>query len=467
MKNDYKFLETRAAKQNHRRSRPARHHLAIAAVAAVVGGLLIGLTPDNADAMRGQSVNNISSYNPANSVSYEIPLPTIKPAPAHPSEAISGNKTVNPAATSLKGKWHHVTVASGDSLALIFDELGLPAADVLKVMASGKQARTLRSLHPGQKMRLLVDAGQLQKLVLDIDRLQQLTITRRQDSFQASLLKREYERRITHTTAIIKHSLFGAGHKAGLSDNKTMDLAGIFGWDIDFALDIRAGDRFTIVYEKLYLKGKYVGEGRILAAEFTNQGKTFRSIRYTDPTGYSDFYTPDGHSMRKAFLRTPVAFSRISSRFSRGRRHPILNRIRAHKGVDYAARRGTPVKATGNGKIIFRGRKGGYGKVVIIRHGHRRTTLYGHLNNFNRKARLGSRVRQGQVIGYVGMTGLATGPHLHYEFRVDGVHRNPLTVKLPQAAPLPRKYRADFRRKTAPLLSQLELLRRNLVANNR
>ena len=235
-----------------------------------------------------------------------------------------------------------------------------------------------------------------------------------------------------------------------------MELAGIFGWDVDFALDIREGDQFAVLYEQLYLDGERIGTGNILAAEFTNQGKIHRAVRYTDPQGHTDYYAPDGHSMRKTFLRTPVAFSRISSRFNLARKHPILNRIRAHKGVDYAASRGTPITATGNGKIDWLGKKGGYGNTIVIQHGSKYSTLYAHLNSYGRGLKKGSRVRQGQIIGYVGSSGLASGPHLHYEFRVDGVHRNPLTVKLPNAAPLPAKYRDQFKLASSNLLAQLE-----------
>ena len=219
-----------------------------------------------------------------------------------------------------------------------------------------------------------------------------------------------------------------------------------------------------MLYEELYLDGERIGTGDILAAEFTNKGKIYQAVRYTDQQGHTDYYSPDGHSMRKTFLRSPVAFSRISSRFSTGRKHPILNRIRAHKGVDYAAARGTPVKATGNGKIILRGKKGGYGKTVVIKHGSNYSTLYAHLNSYARGLRNGSRVQQGKIIGYVGSTGLATGPHLHYEFLVNGVHRNPLTVKLPDAAPLPKKYRQDFKLATENLLAQLELAKTRTIA---
>jgi murein DD-endopeptidase MepM/ murein hydrolase activator NlpD len=246
----------------------------------------------------------------------------------------------------------------------------------------------------------------------------------------------------------------------------TMELAGIFGWDIDFALDIRKGDQFTVLYEELYLDGERIGNGDILAAEFINQGRRYQAVRYTDAGGKTDFYSLDGKSMRKAFLRTPVEFSRISSGFSLGRKHPILNKIRAHKGVDYAAATGTPIKATSNGKIVHRGKKGGYGNTIIIQHGTKYSTLYAHMSKFRGGLKTGSHVKQGQVIGYIGSSGLATGPHLHYEFRVDGVHRDPLKVKLPGSEPLDSKYLADFSRKAESLLAQLDLVRNVQVAAN-
>jgi murein DD-endopeptidase MepM/ murein hydrolase activator NlpD len=245
-----------------------------------------------------------------------------------------------------------------------------------------------------------------------------------------------------------------------------MELANIFGWDIDFALDIRKGDRFTVLYEEMYVDGEDIGNGTILAAEFVNQGKRYHAVRYTDAGGKTDYYSLDGKSMRKAFLRTPVEFSRISSGFSLGRKHPILNKIRAHKGVDYAAATGTPIKVTGDGKIIFRGKKGGYGNTIIVQHGSKYSTLYAHMSKYRSGLTTGSRVKQGQIIGYIGSSGLATGPHLHYEFRVNDVHRDPLRVKLPGAEPLASKYREDFNKKAEALLAQLDLVRDVQLASN-
>jgi len=310
------------------------------------------------------------------------------------------------------------------------------------------------------------EEGKLLKLVYQVDRLSTLEVSRSGEEYQISTSHRTPERRIKNATGTIDSSLFMSAQQAGLSDSLTMELAGIFGWDIDFVLDIREGDQFTVLYEELYLDGENIGNGEILAAEFVNQGQKYQAIRYTDKSGKTDFYSLDGKSMRKAFLRTPVEFSRISSGFSLGRKHPILNKIRAHKGVDYAAATGTPIKATSNGKIVHRGDKGGYGKTIIIQHGNKYSTLYAHLSGYRKGLKEGSRVKQGQVIGYLGSSGLATGPHLHYEFRVDGVHRDPLRVKLPGAEPLDKKYRDDFNAKAESLVAQLDLVRGVQVASN-
>ena len=353
-----------------------------------------------------------------------------------------------------------VTVRSGDSLARLFSNQGLDAKDLQRIITLGGEAKKLARIHPGDTLEFCRDdAGQLLELIYTEDELHGLSFRRSGNGFVIKAVERQPERRTASANAVIDSSLFLAAQKAQLSDNLTMQLAGIFGWDIDFALDIRKGDSFNVLYEELYLDGQKIDDGKILAAEFINDGKVYRAVRYQDAKGRTDYYSPSGTSMRKTFLRTPVAFSRISSGFSLGRKHPVLNRIRAHKGVDYAAPQGTPVKATANGKIIFRGRKGGYGNVVILQHGSSHSTLYAHLSRFVRGQADGSRVRQGQVIGYVGKTGLATGPHLHYEFRVNGVHRNPLTVKFPMAAPLDQEFMADFEAHSQSLLAQLEQMR--------
>lgn len=276
----------------------------------------------------------------------------------------------------------------------------------------------------------------------------------------------EAPRNLTNAHGIINSSLSQAGQQAGLSDELIMQLTSIFAWDIDFATNLHQGDQFTVVYEESSRNGKNYS-GQIVAAEFVNQGRVFTAIRYQDPDGNNNYYSPEGRPMRKAFLSTPVDFARISSGFDTHRKHPILNRIRAHKGVDYAARTGTPVKATGDGNIVFLGNKGGYGQVLIIAHGDHYETLYAHLSDFKQDLHVGDQVTQGEIIAFVGQTGLATGPHLHYEFRIDGIHRNPEKLELAQASPLDADLLNAFKNQTRPLVNQLyQAKAQSLLAKN-
>jgi murein DD-endopeptidase MepM/ murein hydrolase activator NlpD len=357
-------------------------------------------------------------------------------------------------------------IRSGDSMASIFKKHDLSANLLHRIVHSSKTAKQLTRIRPGEMLHMSFDAkNHLVSLRLVHSKIDSLEIHSSDDGFNAKEHSKQVEIRSTHLSGVIENSLYLSAKKAGLSEKLIMQLADIFGWDIDFALEIRSGDHFTVIFEEDYLEGEKLRDGAILAAEFVNQGRTYHAFRYVDDTGRADYYTPKGRSMRKAFLRAPVDFRRISSRFSRERWHPVLGKKRPHRGVDYAAKTGTPIKASGDGKIIYRGTKGGYGKTVIIQHGQTYTTLYAHLSLYNKKAKTGRRVKQGQIIGYVGKTGLATGPHLHYEFRVNGVHRNPLTVKLPAAQPIAKRYRDDFLMKIQPLLAKLELISRTLVAN--
>ncbi len=368
---------------------------------------------------------------------------------------------------ALEGEWHDVTVESGDSLALIFSRLEIPPQQLHKILELGGAAHNLKKIYPGQSLRFLTNPELgLVKLEYQIDELSGMEVRRQDDDFEIATSHRTPERRVANASGAINSSLFIAGQEASLPDSLTMELANIFGWDIDFALDIRKGDQFALIFEELYLDGEKIDNGNILAAAFVNQGKTYKAVRYTDKSGRTDYYSPDGKSMRKAFLRTPVEFSRVSSRFNLKRRHPVLNRIRAHKGVDYAAPRGTPIRSTSNGKIIFRGKKGGYGNTIIVKHGTKYSTLYAHMSKYKSGLSKGSRVKQGQIIGYVGSSGLATGPHLHYELRINDVHRDPLRVKLPGAKPLEKKYREDFEQKAGALIAQLDLVRNVQVASS-
>jgi murein DD-endopeptidase MepM/ murein hydrolase activator NlpD len=358
-----------------------------------------------------------------------------------------------------------VTVAPGDNLSLIFSRLKLPKTELHEIMALGAKTAPLKQLRPGQIVRIKASDDAIHQLILEIDQLTSLKVERSSAGYSAAEEITQPEIKITAATTSITHSLFLDGQKVGLSDAVIMRLTDIFGWDIDFALDLRKDDHFSVIYEEMFKDGELVKQDRILAAEFVNQGKRHRAVLYTDASGNSAYYSDTGEAMRKAFLRTPVNFTRISSRFNLSRKHPILNTIRAHRGVDYAAPMGTPIRATADGKIRSVGYGNGYGRTVELQHGDAYSTLYAHMSRFARGLKRGSGVRQGQVIGYVGKSGLATGPHLHYEFRINGVHRNPLTVALPKSLPIERRYLADFRAKSAPLLSQLDVLVARLENN--
>ena len=358
--------------------------------------------------------------------------------------------------------WKTAKVKSGDSLAKIFKRNSLNATTTHKVItAKGEDSKLLKKLNVGDMLRIgKDDKGSLVSLEYPFSKSETLFVNLQNQQYHAHKESKSIEIREAIAQGTIKSNFWNAGSTAGLNDSQIINLANVFGWDIDFALDIREGDNFNIIYEEQYIEGEFIGTGKILAAEFINQGETFQAIRFTD----DEYYSPNGKSMRKAFLRTPVDFARISSRFNLKRKHPVLNRIRAHKGTDYAARTGTPIKASGDGKIIWRGTKGGFGRAVIIQHGSNITTLYAHMSKYRKGQRSGSRVKQGDIIGYVGQSGLASGPHLHYEFRLNGVHKNPMRVKFPNAAPIPKKERSAFKTVAATLMTQLESYRTTQVA---
>jgi murein DD-endopeptidase MepM/ murein hydrolase activator NlpD len=342
--------------------------------------------------------------------------------------------------------WQKIVIRRGDNLASLLQSRKLYSPAVHHALTTSATAYAFNDLHPGRYLRFGVDSeGSLTELSYEIDRNNMLVMAREQDgTYVTHHQKREYASRQSFVSATIEDSLFAAGKRAGLSDRMILELATIFGWDIDFALDLRRGDHFTVVFDQKFWRGEKIEDGDILAAEFVNRGRVYRAIASKDENGTVRYYTPAGNSMQRQFLKTPVQFSRISSRYTNGRYHPILKRWRAHKGVDYAAHTGTPVRATAAGRILERRRKGGYGRTVVIRHGGKYSTLYAHLSRYQRGQRPGSLVKQGEIIGYVGMSGLATGPHLHYEFLVYGRHRNPLTVKLPRSHPVVEQDKAEF-----------------------
>ncbi|HEY8509375.1 MAG TPA: peptidoglycan DD-metalloendopeptidase family protein, partial [Steroidobacteraceae bacterium] len=349
-----------------------------------------------------------------------------------------------------------VIVSRNDTLDRIFRRLQLNLSDLASLRALPGIKAQLDRLRPGEAVRLVHRDGTLFGLERKLSPSETLKVVRKESGFTADVLENPLEVQVRTIRGVIDSSLFEAVTAAGAHDQTALALSEIFGWDIDFVLDIQQGDSFVVTYEELWQDGEYVKDGPVLAASFVNQGREYRAVRYVDPTGKAHYYTPDGMSMRRAFLRAPVEFTRISSRFNLKRRHPILNRIRAHKGVDYAAPTGTPVRAAGDGRVRFVGQKGGYGNVIELDHARGISTLYGHLSRFAKGLRRGQRVHQGDIIGYVGSSGLATGPHLHYEYRVNGVHKNPQTVSLVDASPIDPKWRDDFLLKSAELLWSLE-----------
>jgi murein DD-endopeptidase MepM/ murein hydrolase activator NlpD len=348
-----------------------------------------------------------------------------------------------------------VVVGRNDTLDAIFRRMALDTADLAAIRHLPGIRQSLDFLKPGDAIKLTHSDGEIKELTRKVSETRTLKVVREDAGFAAKMIDNPVQTRIRTAAAVIDSSLFQAAEAADISDVVALKLANVFAWDIDFVLDIREGDRFTVVYEQIYQDGKYLRDGEVLAAEFVNSAKVYRAARFVTDAGTAGYYTPDGLAMRKAFLRAPVEFTRVSSGFNPHRLHPILNRIRGHMGTDYAAPTGTPVHAAGNGRVSFAGQRGGYGNALVLAHGNSVSTLYGHMSRFAKHIRVGSPVQQGDVIGYVGMTGLATGPHLHYEYLVNGVHKNPQTVHLPGAEPLHADALQKFRQLTAPLLADL------------
>ncbi len=409
----------------------ARHRLGIF-VSSLIGGVILGaalpmsagLPPPNAEALASPP-----------SAAPTTTLATALPSPLETVEII---------------------VRRNDTLDAIFRRLELNLTDLASLRSAPQVRRSLDRLRPGDVITLTHLNGEIESLTRAVNETDTLAVTRLPDGFDASIITNPLETNSASLVGTVTSSLFESVNEAGGSDQLAINLAEVFRYDIDFVNEVRAGDHFKVRYEQLHQDGTFVRNGAILAAEFVNRGRVYRAVRYEMPDGRAEYFTPDGRSLRKAFLRFPVEFARISSGFSLARRHPILNRVRAHKGIDFAAPTGTPVKSAGSGRVQFVGVKGGYGNVVVVAHTGGVTTLYGHLARFAPGLSVGDRVQQGQLLGRVGMSGLATGPHLHYEYRVNGVHRDPARATMPKAEPIPPELRQDFLARTSSLLAQLD-----------
>jgi len=420
--------------------------------------LPLAASPTRAQAEKGGSKTNTAEA--------ERPLATIAEKAVAEEEPTLLATVVAPAVPTqqavveAKPRLKKHRISKGETLTGIFEKHELPQRTLFRLLDAGKEAKALSRIRPGQELEFDIDSeGALTRLVLVKNPIESLHFSRKDNNkFAVELKNRKIKSKTASVAGTIQSSLFLDGQKAGLSDNQIMELAEIFGWDIDFALEIRAGDQFRVVYEEQFVDGEKYRNGPILAAEFVNRGKTYQAFRYEDKDRTS-YYDADGHSKRRAFIRTPLRFARISSRFQPKRWHPVLKKWKAHKGVDYAAPTGTPIKATGEGRVIFQGWQKGYGRVVIVQHSSKYKTVYAHMSKFRSNVKKGSRVKQGQVIGYVGSSGWATGPHLHYEFRVNNVKRNPLTVDLPKSLPLPKAQLARYKKTIAPLTQKLASIR--------
>jgi len=339
-------------------------------------------------------------------------------------------------ATADQTPWTEHEVQAGDNLSAIFLRVGLDAQDMYKVLNSNEEAQVLNKLYPGYQLSFNIsEPGTLSQLKVLKSPVDGYLFTLHSDGYQVEPIQRTPEIIETFKEGVINDSLFMAGQKADIPAVSIMEMADIFGGVIDFILDPREGDNFSILYEEKYLDGEFIGNGEIIAAQFTNQGSQYTAFRYESENGEVGYYNPEGESMRKAFLRTPLDVFRISSNFNLSRKHPILNTIRAHRGTDYAAPRGTPVRATSDGVVTSAARNGSFGKLIVIQHNGQFETKYAHLNDYAVGLKKGSRVSQGEVIGYVGTTGGSTGPHLHYEFLVNGEHKDPAKMldQMPKA----------------------------------
>lgn len=352
-----------------------------------------------------------------------------------------------------------VRIQHKETLYQLFQRLQLDEVEVTSLVTgvNSKNRKILNTIPRGTMIHItLNDQDALKQLVVMHDSIRGTSYYKTVQGYTSAPYQAKYHKEHHYLTGSISRSLYADGTKRGMTSKMVIDFANIFAYDIDFANDVRKDDQFSVLYEELLVENRSVQTGTIRLAEFINRGKKITAIRYTTKNGNTAYFTPDGSSMRTRFLRMPVDFSRVSSRFNMRRRHPILNIVRPHTGVDFAAKPGTPVRAVGNGRIIHAAGKGGYGSTVIIDHGDKYTTLYAHLQGFSRNARKGNRIKQGDIIGYVGSTGLSTGPHLHYEFRVRGEHKDPLKVKIPRRAKLSQGELGDFKKHVRQVMANRE-----------
>ena len=411
-----------------------RRHWAHASVFATLGALVAALVP------------GFSAPNPqaaparASLANFALALPALPHAKRHAAH---------------ENTWEVVSVQRGQTLGALFAEFGIPAATLHKLLAQPGAKQALTRLKPGTELGFDLPAeGQLRALRFDRDDTHRVELALVGDEVRETVIERPLETRTVVVTGEVGRSLFASARKLGLSGKAINQLTDdIFKYDIDFNEDVVATDRFSVVVDQYWREGELVGTGPVQAATFTVRGKLYSGFRF-EHAGKTEYYTADGRPLKRSFIRMPIPYARITSGFNPARKHPVLGTVRAHQGIDYGASNGTPIHAAGDARVAFVGWKGGYGRTVILDHGRGYTTLYGHMSRFG-NAKAGQRVPQGAVIGYVGASGLATGPHLHYEFRINGVHRNPLSVTMPPPEPLQGAALAQFRAQTSTALAKI------------
>ncbi|ASQ45030.1 peptidoglycan DD-metalloendopeptidase family protein [Legionella clemsonensis] len=396
-------------------------------------------------------INKVSGTVPETIASSEKKAPT--PSAKPPTVALT-TQTLD--RMIQNNGWKIINAQRGDSLAVIFKRVGLSSQTLQTIMHDNPRTKALSQIKPNQQLEFLIQKQILEKMIMPVSSTQYLEIYREGRHYKSKLNFKKMDSRNRIVTATVRGSLFSTAKRYNIPYKLVQQMTEIFTWDINFAKEIRAGDQFTIIYQGLYVGDKLVGAGDILAVSYRNRGNTYQAIRHTDRSGHTDYYSPQGTSLKKAFDRYPLRFSHISSTFSLSRYHPILHYRRAHKGVDLAAPIGTPIRATGDGRIEIIGRQSGYGNMIKISHNKTYSTIYGHMLKFQKGISRGTYVKRGQVIGYVGQTGLASGPHCHYEFHINKQPRNPTTVELPRGFPISGREMASFKAKSAPLLAQLK-----------
>lgn len=365
----------------------------------------------------------------------------------------------------IKSEWLEIKTREGDSLTSIFSRAGLSAQTLQAILKEIPRNAALTRLKTGQELQLHIKNQQLQQMIISLNTTQYLVVYREGEHYKSKVNQRKTVVRNNYTTATVYGSLYGTAKRQKIHPRLIHQMTEIFTWDIDFARDVRAGDQFTILYKASYIDNTLVSTGDILAVSYKNRFKTFQAVRHTDQYGQSEYYTPQGISLKKAFSRYPIHFSHISSTFSLSRYHPLLHYRRAHKGVDLAAPIGTPIRATGAGRVEIIGRNSGYGNMIKIRHDKNYSSVYGHMLKFQKGISKGTFVRRDQVIGFVGQSGLASGPHCHYEFHIHNQPKNPTTVSLPRGLPMYGRELANFKTNTLLLLAQLKRYENTRVAS--